>query len=159
MKLKNKKTGEIGEIGHIGSSSGKLNVEAINGVACETIASYNSLAELNEEWEDAPEEPKEYWYIDYDGGILCGEYDNSSAEKMMIRMGNYFETIEEAEKAVEKLKAWKRLKDKGFRFGHWVTVREKKCGKVVFKCDDICLGFDEAQNFYNDISLLFGGEE
>jgi len=73
------------------------------------------------EWkyEEDYEEPKEYWYIDYDGGILCGETDNSSAERMMKSMGNYFETIEEAEKAVEKLKAWKRLKDDGFTFKNW----------------------------------------
>ena len=64
--------------------------------------------------------------------------------------GNYFGTKEEAEKAVKKLKAWKRLKDKGFRF---------KC------CDDYhidyeltgrCVWTDETEA---DLDLLFGGEE
>jgi hypothetical protein len=131
------------------------------------ISDYNSLAELNEEWEDY-EEPKEYWYIDYDGGILCGELDNSSAEKMMISMGNHFETIEEAEKAVEKLKAWKRLKDKGFRFTGVAGVSNNIY--VSFETDSKYNGghimYDEYSNTDNklkeynkDLMLLFGGEK
>lgn len=42
MKLRNKKTGEI--------------VEATD---FNIISDYNSLAELNAEWEDVPEEPKD----------------------------------------------------------------------------------------------------
>ena len=34
-------------------------------------------------------------------------------------IGNYFETKKEAERAVKKLKAWKRLKEKGFEFEGW----------------------------------------
>ena len=121
MKLRNKKTGEIIEFDAI------LPVKDIAGGSVAHLE-YSSLAELNSEWEDAPEEPKEYWYIDYDGGILCRESDNSSAEKMMKSIGNYFESLEEAELAVRKLKAVNRLKDKGFRFddyrqdfeGYWV---------------------------------------
>ena len=130
MKLRNKKTGEI--------NLGDLHLD-----------DFNSLAELNAEWEDY-EEPKEYWYIDYDGGILCGEFDNSSAEKMMISMGNHFGSLEEAERAVEKLKAFKRLRDKGFRFiGHTdfddgnITI----WGKFNKELDE------------QDVNLLFGGEE
>ena len=107
MKLRNKKTGEIVDFG----SPAFIIDNTKNNVSMRI----KNLAELNEEWEDY-EEPKEYWYIDYDGRILCGESDNSSTEKMMISMGNLFDTLEEAEQAVEKLKAWKRLKDKGFRF-------------------------------------------
>lgn len=107
MKLRNKKTGEIVE-------RVDITIREV-GVVFNNDETYNSLAELNDEWEDY-EEQKEYWYIDYDGGILCGEKDNSSAERMMISMGNHFESLEEAEKAVEKLKAVKRLRDKGFRF-------------------------------------------
>lgn len=101
---------------------------------------------------------KKYYYIN-NLGIVCDDELPSSLSKKRKLIGNYFETKKAAEKAVKKLKAWKRLKDKGFRFGHWVTVQEKKCGKVEFKCDDIRLTFDGARKFYNDITFIFGGEE
>ena len=136
MKLRNKKTGEI--------------VEATD---FNIMSDYNSLAEFNEEWEDVPEEPKEYWYIDYDGGILCSKPDKSSAEKMMISMGNHFESLEEAEKAVEKLKAWKRLKDNGFRF---IGLGNDRYGVKDIKYRiDPPTGFEENEGLH----LLFGGEE
>lgn len=73
-----------------------------------------------EEWEDAPEEPKTYWFIDAYGNIVQNEItkhygdeytDMTAAYESQKQIGNHFETPEEAEKAVEKLKAWKRLKD------------------------------------------------
>lgn len=80
---------------------------------------YKSLKELYDEWEDAPEEPKGYWYLDSDGDHLhepsddrC-EFDNNCRE-----IGNYFETEEECMKAVEWLKAITRLKNKGLVFRH-----------------------------------------
>lgn len=85
MKLRNKKTGEITEANY-------WNI----------IQEYNSLAELNEEWEDY-EEPK---------GMQEIHISFNDPTAVVIEFG----TDEEAEKAVEKLKAWKRLKDKGFRF-------------------------------------------
>lgn len=143
MKLRNRKTGEIIEFDAI------LPVKDVSGDSVAHLE-YGSLAELNEEWEDY-EEPKEYWYIDYDGGILCGESDNSSAEKMMISMGNHFESLEEAEKAVEKLKAWKRLKDKGFRFNGWYGGSKD----ISFSIPQEIIDKTTAK----DLDLLFGGEE
>ena len=89
---------------------------------------YHSLTELNAEWCDVPEEPKDFWYIG-DLMIICGtegefttpdlaSFTKKDIEKLKA-IGNYFETKEEAELAVRKLKAWKRLKDKGFRFTAW----------------------------------------
>ena len=137
MKLRNKKTGEIRELP--------------DGFFCG-----DNLKKICEEWEDY-EEPKEYWYIDYDGGILCGESDNSSAEKMMISMGNHFETIVDAEMAVEKLKAWKRLKDKKFEFTEWY----KPDGCEPFIVVETNIDYDDVDNkeLQKDLDLLFGGEE
>lgn len=116
--------------------------------------SYNSLAELNAEWEDVSEEPKTFWYITAWGDVY--EYSQSQfAIKQKQAIGNYFETREEAELAVRKLKAWKRLKDKGFRFG------------INGECDNtitygIAISFSD---YYDndetraDLDLLFGGEE
>lgn len=138
MKLKNKKTGEIGEIGYIGSSSGKLTVKPINGVACESAASYSSLAELNAEWGDY-EEPKE-------DGIdhiitLVEAYSSHDSERY-------------PKEIVEKLKAWKRLKDKGFRFTGW------KCtGGIEFTFDNYVDKGERTESAVDDLDLLFGGEE
>lgn len=151
MKLRNKKTGEI-NILKVDEDYFKIYKDDGEFVCPVT------LKELNNGWEDYYDEPKEYWYID-DAGVIQIDQVLASEINMRKSIGNYFESKTEAVKAVEKLKAWKRLKDKGFRFGHWVTVTEKKCGKVEFKCDDIRLSFDEARKFYDDITLLFGGEQ
>ena len=144
MKLRNKKTGEIIEL-LAKPSFVKRNDDYLQS----EVNTFNSLAELNEEWEDY-KEPKEYWYIDYDGGILCGESDNSSAEKMMISMGNHFESLKEAEKAVEKLKAWKRLKDKGFKFDCWYGGSKDMSFSIPQERIDRATA--------KDLDLLFGGE-
>ena len=131
MKLRNKKTGEI---------------ETACPIYVQNCGEYSSLAELNEEWEDY-EEPKEYWYIRYDGciTITCGGADDD-----MKQIGNYFETKEEAEKAVEKLKAWKRLKDKGFK--------PVICKQGQYLYFEACWG-SNYDGKMNDLDLLFGGEE
>lgn len=137
MKLRNKKTGEVRELP--------------DGFFCG-----DNLKKICEEWEDY-EEPKEYWYIDYDGGILCGETDDSSAERMMISIGNHFESLEEAEKAVEKLKALKRLKDKRIKFNLDFV---KNNINYTYRVDGaLHSSTNEMRYIFNDLYLLFGGEE
>ena len=143
MKLRNKKTGEIAKI------VGYVNINDRMFFRFEDDKDtykkeYNSLAELNEEWEDF-EEDRIYWFIDVDGEIKSKElgWFNQAQDNI----GNRFKTKEEAEKAVEKLKAWKRLKDKGFRFTYWTF------GHVEFVFDN-CL-----DDCYEDLKLLFGDEE
>ena len=67
-------------------------------------------------------------------------------------IGNCFESLEEAEKALEKLKAWKRLRDKGFRFdgvnGCWIEFTLKSANSDK-----------EYEQGQKDLLLLFGGEE
>ena len=150
MKLRNKKTGEI--LGSLGS----FIIQNPNRINCESITKYDSLAELNEEWEDVPEEPKKYYYI-----TSCGEtthrgyrlWENESIyDKNRKQIGNYFETEEEAEKAVEKLKAWKRLKDKGFVFdGYHIPA-----GEIHFNME---IPKDSLDGIAKDLDLLFGGKE
>lgn len=63
---------------------------------------------------------------------------------------------EEAEKAVEKLKAWKRLKDKGFRFrGLCESVHELPA--IEYDIDVDVSRIDSQE--YKDLDLIFGGEE
>jgi hypothetical protein len=138
MKLRNKITGEIKNFDDIqislyigGQQSGPF---------------YDSIAELNEEYEDY-EEPKEYWYISDSGRIVKG----NTEEETHKEIGNYFETKEQADKALEKLKAWKRLKDKGFRFNCWYGGSKD----ISFSIPQEIIDTTTAK----DLDLLFRGEE
>lgn len=137
MKLRNKKTGEIKELQEI---------------MHDAFIEHNekSLMNLEKDWEDY-KEPKEYWHIDFDGDLMPTsdiKCDKHVFDKIK-EIGNYFDTREEAEQAVEKLKAWKRLKDEGFRFngGGGTCIN---CRMELRKWDD---------GLINDFDLLFGGEE
>lgn len=156
MNLKNKKTGEIAEI-RIYKTDKFGYTDEFSSVEGE-----NSLAELNEEWEDAPEEPKEWWYIDIHGphNVIKNDKYYQVVKEASKEIGNYFETKEEAEKAVEKLKAWRRLKDKGFRFD--VVPALGHCDDEKF--DISIIATMPAKWWYNDkvvddIHYVFGGGE
>lgn len=141
MKLRNKKTGEIAEFN---------NFYIIEEPEIQKV--YSSLGDLSEEWEDY-EGPKSLWAIGQFGELYEVSGLALNQIKKLETIGNYFETKEEAEKAVEKLKAWKRLKDKGFRFERWLLGGEY--GNTItfsdyFECDDKARA---------DLDLLFGGEE
>lgn len=146
MRLKNKKTGEIGDL-----IIGKDLLVVRTGTAW---LHYSSLAELSAEWEDAPEEPKEYWYINASGDVnsICEDDENPEDTKVCIEIGNYFSSREEAEQAVEKLKAWKRLRDKGMRT--YSFKREKRGIDLDFYTLTILAPRDK-----DSLDLLFGGEE
>lgn len=162
MKLRNKKTGIIGEL-HF-----EPDKEYHFTVATEDPADmmiYKTLAGLYVEWEDYEE--NEYYYaitsIKADDGITKMKNKHNDMTAFDKSIGNCFETREEAEKAVEKLKAWKRLKDKGFRF-----VGVRGIGKVIdfdvpkpyhhVAFDEYNANEDELE-FYNDLMFLFGGED
>lgn len=154
MRLKNKKTGEIMDDAQYRNFSLHDGLSFRNG---DKEYYYHSLAELNADWEDAPEEPKEYWGIDYTscrkGGIDEFTYDNDDIDEFNKSIGNYFETKEEAEKAVEKLKAWKRLKDKGIKF-----KESSICGSDFSVCFSL-ENHDDYQGSMEDFDKCFGGEE
>lgn len=94
-------------------------------------------------------EQKEYWFIDSCGGINKQEADILGANRREI--GNYFETEEEAEKAVEKLKIYNKLKQKGFVFSGWYYSAE---GQLVILADNHEFSETEPE----DLTELFGGK-
>ena len=148
MKLKNKKTGEIGYFRFANWDDPVLIIMDKNGVQ---LAKYNSLAKLNDEWEDY-EESKKYWFINA-GGEISSIYEEDEDEedtKSCEEIGNYFETKEEAKKAVEKLKAWKRLKDKGFKIQGWGFKHDEPGIRIKTNCPP---------DSVEELDLLFGGEE
>ena len=157
MKLRNKTTGWITEKIRIDSDEGE-------GIIIEGVC-YDKISDIYHEWEDY-EEPKEYWMIDCDGEIEAGEYKGTSFDKDCKVIGNYFATKEEAEQTVEKLKAWKRLKDNGFKFRgikeNWVGRGESP---LNYMRTDRTIHFNKQEDNdwldenWNDLLLLFGDEE
>jgi hypothetical protein len=150
MKLKNKKTGEVVDFGYLQSDHVAPLVLTTYENDKPKMYKYNSLAELNSEWEDY-KEPKTHWTIT-EFGDAADDVDGYMPETIdeMKKIGNYFESKEEAEKAVEKLKAWKRLKDKGFRLSAVVDT---------FFCLDIFMKGEPYEAIKDDLKIVFGGDD
>lgn len=156
MKLRNKKTGEIADV------EIQVNCMLVTHQDGRIEQYYfDSIRDLLE-WEDY-EEPKDGYIIDpmeedYVSADDSG-YEESDVERAK-ELGIWLETKEEAEKAVEKLKAWKRLKDKGFRFCCDIRY-ESLCGNGF----NIPLNAIMPPEAYTDtevrkdLDICFGGEE
>lgn len=149
MKLRNKKTGEIIVFDAILCIKDMKNGDPVH-------LEYNSYEAFAGEWEDTPEEPEIIWYLDYQGQIRSADSTNDWTREKEI--GNYFESKEEAEKAVEKLKAWKRLRDKGFKYNkHWgYAIDQPKVDNTV-NLELLAICEDEVET--SDLDLIFGEEE
>lgn len=165
MKLRNKKTGEIVEDAYVREThdfqfDGQKHVLAVfrgNGHRPpERISGpYNSLAKLNEDWEDYDETKVGYLIDPMEEDCVSADdsgYEESDIERAK-ELGIWFETEEGAAKAVKKLKALTRLKDKGLKFGDFEC--DFKSGKGT-----LCFEIGKFEFNYDDFDLLFpGGEE
>lgn len=97
----------------------------------------------------------EYWYIAGRGDIEKSLDRGDMYDVKHKKMGNYFETEEEAEKAVEKLKAWKRLREANIDYKlsrEYDDFTETMHANVSFS-------FNSYPLVGKDLDLLFGGEE
>lgn len=152
-------------------ASGKIGLRVWSEKGGEITHYYASLAELNEEWEDY-EEPEEWWTISGAGYLWTTEHMSPNTINDLKQIGNYFETEKEAEKAVEKLKAWKRLKDKGFRFDGCQGLKEhfyflalcdraemSVVNRTVAGGNITGFSMDDYHDCMKDLDLLFGGEK
>lgn len=107
----------------------------------------NNLKKICEEWEDY-----EAGYYKFTPALL----DN----RIVALIVDEKATREEAKKDVEKLKAWKRLKDKcNFRFTGIEVDEQGMLKGVKVAYDRKNVTFDEAEATFKDLDLLFGGEE
>lgn len=158
MKLRNKKTGGIGKLSVY--TDGHVSVDdATSPWTDNTIGQYYSLAELNEEWEDY-EEPEGWWFIDTDSDNKVHATNSTLRDRELDEeIGNYFSSKEEAERAFEKLKAWKRLKDKGFRFKDYTRKFDgfKRVDGNVFILAE--LDDEGAIGMIDELNTCFGGED
>lgn len=141
MRLKNKKTGELGTLTL--SSDGETFI-----LMNERMYTHSVKLKDLEEWEDY-EEPKRHWIIDTMNDRV-EDFDVPMTFNESI--GNYFDTKEEAEKALEKLKAFKRLKDNGMR--KYSFHKEKTGIDLDFYTLTILAPRDK-----DSLDLLFGGKE
>lgn len=152
MKLRNKKTGKIID------SKELLTDEFLTTLFSKDFDYFISkLDKIQKKWEDY-EEPKHKYYFLRDGGNVDYYWYQKLSEitERREQIGNYFETREEAEQAVEKLKAWKRLKDKGFRFKGWQT----NDNLIHFEIKNIEITpYFIPMEIAKDMGVLFGGEE
>ena len=123
MKLKNKKTGKITN----------LDIHCIAG------KNYESLAEINDEWED---------YEDDLSKIIEWIDEGLEDEILPISVNDF----------VEKLKAWKRLKDKGFEFAGW-TIDDGLRISICSNIDEEDIYDEDKRKMKPDLDLLFGGDE
>lgn len=138
MKLKTKfqdedlRLGEVVDASIMYGSGDKIRVSCPEKMKDHT---YNSIKDFTDHWEDALEEPK---------GII-------KVEKSIFPTSVYIEysTEEEAEKAVEKLKIYNKLKQNGFVFSGWYYSTE---GQLVILADNH--EFSETEP--DDLTELFG---
>ena len=92
MKIRNKKTGLV------------IDVDFIRPDTADSIVEEEeTLEKLVEEWEDY-EEPKDYWYIASNGEIMLDTDEGVEIDYERKEFGNYFATVEEAQRVLEKLK-------------------------------------------------------
>ena len=149
MKLRNKKTREIVEVENLClTQSQELQLTFTDEKNERNLYITGKISTFENEWEDY-EEPKEYWYYDTTKNGVEKITHLEDKEKDQA-IGNYFETKKEAEKAVEKLKAWKRLKDRGFRFIDHID-RDTGQGMTRYEWNGYING--------EDLDLLFSQED
>ena len=147
IRLRNKNTGEI-------AYADKIRVYSKDG-----DEDWTSLADLSLVWEEVGV----FYMIDALGQVQAMN-TGWSMEPYLKNFGNYFESKEEAEKAVKRLRAWKRLKDRNFRVNlNYSTGGATINHKDVIMCR-IEAYFDDKWEEGNmkaeeDLDLLLGGEE
>lgn len=142
MKLRNKKTGEIAELHFIEDKEYHFTVSPEDPA---DMCLYKKLADITEEWEDY-EEPK-----------------GSALELMILTLTNFIENepdenkvdLDDCKQLLEKLKAWKRLKDARVRFDECRPEYQRFEIYYVMPERDV----KEYDQIFADIYLLFGGEE
>lgn len=151
MKLRNKKTREICDfkiIADYDDCTSGWRLEKHDG----TVLFYDHIDEIHDEWEDVLGEPEEYWCIDWtESGVFKTTFRNK-LDEFNAAIGNMFKSEKEAEEAIEKLKAWKRLKDKGLK------ANRTEISGDSFICEFILPDHSDYSRSIDDFELALGLE-
>lgn len=135
MKLINKKTREIVEVC-------KINHEPFEAADFDC----SNLAELCSEWEDVPEEPKPS-ALDFMIMTVTNFIENEADEQLV--------DLKDCKNMLEKLKAYKRLKEKGFSFNDW----DWKTQCISYNLDYTDITEEQIEEAEKDLDLLFSQED
>lgn len=154
MKLRNKETGEIGELCYVPTNYLCVTWTKDDGVW--TKQEYNSLAELNEDWEDY-EEPKEHWAIDQFGEPINVTRLSRLQLAKLHRFGNDFPSEDATIEAIEKLEAWQRLKDHNLRVERGQRIFVNAANKLTSQKPLFVM--DTYEEVEDDLDLLFGDDD
>ena len=68
------------------------------------------LEELAKEEKEFPQDGDEYWFMDINGDVASGKWENFDIEKDMLEIDNVFGAKEQAKLAVEKLRVEAELR-------------------------------------------------
>ena len=110
--------------------------------------------EINESTRWKPEMGEKYYISDSNGSVYDSAWSNDYIDRSRSEIGNCFESREEAEKAVERLKAWERLKDAGLKFKDW-----NKSNYDRTFCINAEVGHDVvASEFFKDLRIALDME-
>lgn len=151
MKLRNKKTG--------GLATFEVHDDYLTLKTDSGWHDYDSLAELNEEWEDYEDELFYVISAEHKSGYQCVlKEDYPEICEVAKELGIGFETEKEARRAVEKLKACKRLKDKGFKLNGW-TIDDGLRVSICTNLDSDGIYDKDRKETKKDLDICFGGEE
>ena len=148
MKLRNKKTGEIRDARIAGEHLQLWSTDL------EEWFDYDDLDYLAEWWERY-EEPK-----------------GSALDLMILTLTNFIENepdedkvdLEDCKQMLDRLKAWKRLKDNGFKF-EGIKEDYTRILQQPFRTGKRYLQFNKSEDEewmkdnWDDLNCLFGGEE
>lgn len=116
----------------------------------------------DEPWK--PSEGEQYFYISSESQFLNENchfttifHDDDRQDRAKLSIGNCFKTTEDVDKAVEKLKALKRLRDKGFTFKQWYYLDDIDDESKVDIRIRVVLNYDLIHDLatQGDLSLLF----
>lgn len=150
MKLKTKfqdedfDLGEVVEVDIATMPDGRIKLQGEAKAGGLHTIFYDSLEKLYNDWEDAPvEQPK---------GIV-------RIEKSVVPtyVNIEYSTEEEAEKAIEKIKAWKRLENNNLRVVRGQRMFVNADNKITSQRPLFVV--DTYNEVEEDLDILFGGKE
>lgn len=146
------KLGEVADVDIATMPDGRIKAQAVAKSGGVHTFFYDDLKTFANDWEDYEDE---HLYV-ISAEISCGyecvlKDDYATLCDTAVELGIGFKTEKEAQKTVERLKTWKRLKDKGFRFR---GISDGYIGFWFPKAEDMF----EKNETRADLDLLFGGE-